>query len=56
MKNIAKLSERELEGKYRGSWHDEYKHSAWIFVGGFPFEYSEGDMIAVFSQCVAVIL
>jgi len=32
------------------SWHDEYRESAWIFVGGLPYDLSEGDVIAVFSQ------
>jgi len=32
------------------SWHDEYRDSAWIFVGGLPYDLSEGDVIAVFSQ------
>lgn len=50
MKNINKLNNKELESNYRGSWHDDYKDSAWIFVGGIPYDYSEGDIITVFSQ------
>ncbi|XP_021945409.1 RNA-binding motif protein, X-linked 2 [Folsomia candida] len=51
VRNIAKLSEREL--KYndgKTSWHDEYRDSAWIFIGGLPYDLTEGDIIAVFSQ------
>ncbi|KAJ2159543.1 RNA-binding protein Cwf29 [Coemansia sp. RSA 552] len=32
------------------SWHDEYKDSAYVFVGGLPFDLTEGDVICVFSQ------
>jgi RNA-binding motif X-linked protein 2 len=48
---VKKLSQRELDG-YHGktSWHDEYKDSAWIFVGGMPYDLSEGDVLTVFSQ------
>lgn len=50
MKNVVKLSERELGSNSKTSWHDMYKGSAWIFVGGFPYELTEGDLLAVFSQ------
>ncbi|KAF8157597.1 hypothetical protein BJ912DRAFT_1070165, partial [Pholiota molesta] len=32
------------------SWHDEYKDSAYIFVGGLHFDLTEGDVITIFSQ------
>ncbi|KAL7296929.1 RNA-binding motif protein, X-linked 2-like [Trichogramma pretiosum] len=50
IKNVIKLSEQELQTKNKTSWHDEYKGSAWIFVGGMPYDLTEGDVIAVFSQ------
>lgn len=52
MKNIQKLNEKELELGIIGkkSWHDEYKGSAWVYIGGLPFDLSEGDVICVFSQ------
>lgn len=50
MKNVVKLSERELASNSKVSWHDQYKHSAWIFVGGLPYDLSEGDITSVFSQ------
>lgn len=34
------------------SWHAQYKDSAYVYVGGFPYELTEGDLIAVMSQCV----
>lgn len=51
MKNVIKLSEYELNNATgKASWHDMYKDSAWIFVGGFPYTLTEGDIICVFSQ------
>lgn len=32
------------------SWHQMYKNSSWIFVGGLDTELTEGDVICVFSQ------
>ncbi|CAH2105716.1 unnamed protein product [Euphydryas editha] len=50
VKNVLKLSERELAGNSKSSWHDQYKDSAWIFIGGLPYDLTEGDVICVFSQ------
>ncbi|XP_045534969.1 RNA-binding motif protein, X-linked 2 [Papilio machaon] len=50
VKNVLKLSERELTGNSKTSWHDQYKDSAWIFIGGMPYDLTEGDVICVFSQ------
>lgn len=50
MKNVLKLSEQELSTGNKTSWHDQYRDSAWIFVGGLPYDLSEGDIICVFSQ------
>lgn len=50
MKNVLKLSEAELGIKNKSSWHDQYKDSAWIFIGGLPYDLSEGDIICIFSQ------
>ncbi|KAJ1924734.1 RNA-binding protein Cwf29 [Tieghemiomyces parasiticus] len=33
-----------------GSWHDAYRDSAYIFIGGLDSELTEGDIICVFSQ------
>jgi RNA-binding motif X-linked protein 2 len=32
------------------SWHSDYRDSAYIYIGGLPFELSEGDIITIFSQ------
>ncbi|XP_023947737.2 RNA-binding motif protein, X-linked 2 [Bicyclus anynana] len=50
VKNVLKLSERELAGNSKSSWHDQYKDSAWLFIGGLPYDLTEGDVICVFSQ------
>jgi len=51
--NQLKMNERELEMGLAGtskSWHQEYKDSAWVFLGGLPYEMTEGDVICMFSQ------
>ncbi|XP_062867110.1 RNA-binding motif protein, X-linked 2 isoform X2 [Trichomycterus rosablanca] len=52
VKLINELNEREadLGIKDSVSWHVQYRDSAWIFIGGFPFDLTEGDIICVFSQ------
>ncbi|KAG6968988.1 hypothetical protein JG687_00003463 [Phytophthora cactorum] len=49
---IQRLNERELELNVplSGSWHQKYSESAWVYVGGLPFELSEGDVLCVLSQ------
>ena len=52
-KNLKKLSDQEIDMGIAGSaasWHNMYKDSAWIFVGGLDYDLTEGDIIAVFSQ------
>ncbi|KIJ69869.1 hypothetical protein HYDPIDRAFT_23031 [Hydnomerulius pinastri MD-312] len=50
VREINKINERELELGTSASWHDEYKDSAYIFIGGLHFELTEGDVITIFSQ------
>jgi len=51
VREINKINERELElGSTGASWHDDYKDSAYIFVGGLPYDLTEGDVITIFSQ------
>ena len=59
MRQLTKLNERELSAGQSGtktSWHEQYRDSAWVFVGGLPFDLTEGDMLAVFSQYSFFIL
>ena len=51
--NQVKMNEKELAMGLAGtskSWHQEYKDSAWIFLGGLPYEMTEGDVICMFSH------
>uniref|UniRef100_G3TJ87 RNA-binding motif protein, X-linked 2 n=1 Tax=Loxodonta africana TaxID=9785 RepID=G3TJ87_LOXAF len=52
VKLINELNEREVQLGVadKVSWHSEYKDSAWVFLGGLPYELTEGDIICVFSQ------
>ncbi|KAJ7893441.1 hypothetical protein B0H14DRAFT_891447 [Mycena olivaceomarginata] len=51
VKEINEINQLELDlGVSGASWHDEYKDSAYIFVGGIPFDLTEGDVITIFSQ------
>lgn len=49
---IQQLNKRELEAGINpeGSWHTDYRDTAFINIGGLPFELSEGDIITIFSQ------
>ncbi|KAL1123133.1 hypothetical protein AAG570_002221, partial [Ranatra chinensis] len=55
VKNVKKLSEQELKNSFGSSWQDQYKDSAWIFIGGLPYDLTEGDVICVFSQYGEVV-
>lgn len=50
VRNIKNLAEQELKNNSKSSWHDQYRDSAWIFVGGLPYDLTEGDVITIFSQ------
>mmetsp|Transcript_7046 Transcript_7046/g.14064 ORF Transcript_7046/g.14064 Transcript_7046/m.14064 type:complete len:206 (+) Transcript_7046:247-864(+) len=47
---LATRREIELGLDEKGSWHDRYKHSAYVYAGGLSYELTEGDVLAVFSQ------
>ena len=55
IREIARINETELDsgivaGVTGGSWHESYRHSAWVFLGGLSSELSEGDIICIMSQ------
>jgi len=53
VRNIAKLNEQDIKNgvfDHKLTWHSQYKDSAYIFIGGLPYELTEGDVLAVFSQ------
>ena len=53
--SASSLQEVALGVSASGSWHARFKHSAYVFAGGLPFELTEGDVLAVFSQCGEVV-
>lgn len=55
VREINKINERELALGVSASWHDEYKDSAYIFIGGLHYDLTEGDVITIFSQYGEVI-
>ena len=57
VKNIKKLTETELKLNVSGkaSRHNQYKNSAWVFIGGLPYDLSEGDVISLFSEYGEVV-
>ncbi|CAE6391484.1 unnamed protein product [Rhizoctonia solani] len=50
VKEINAINARELDLGSQGSWHDQYKDSAYVFIGGLHVDMTEGDVITVFSQ------
>ena len=52
IRSIAALNQRELEAgtSDTASWHADYADTAYIYIGGLPYELSEGDVISIFSQ------
>ncbi|KAJ8749748.1 hypothetical protein K2173_012299 [Erythroxylum novogranatense] len=52
VKRIQNLNSKEaaLGISEAASWHAKYKESAYVFVGGIPFDLTEGDLLAVFAQ------
>lgn len=49
---IQSLNKRELENgvSTKASWHADYRDTAYVYVGGLPFDLSEGDILTIFSQ------
>jgi RNA recognition motif-containing protein len=56
VKRIQNINSREaaLNISEEASWHTKYKDSAYVFVGGIPFDLTEGDLLAVFAQYVII--
>ncbi|XP_073526062.1 uncharacterized protein [Phyllobates terribilis] len=52
VKRIQKMNSREadLGISEDASWHAKYKDSAYVFVGGIPYDLTEGDLLAIFAQ------
>lgn len=52
VKRIQNINKREatLGISEDASWHAKYRDSAYVYVGGIPFDLTEGDLLAVFAQ------
>ncbi|MCL7042603.1 hypothetical protein MKW94_016778 [Papaver nudicaule] len=52
VKRIQQINAKEaaLGISEDASWHAKYKESAYVFVGGIPYDLTEGDLLAVFAQ------
>eukprot|EP00210_Caulerpa_lentillifera_P000256 g249.t1 len=57
IRNTQKATQRERDLGFSdgASWHERFKHSAYIFVGGLDYELTEGDLLAVFAQYGEVV-
>ena len=57
IKNTQKISRQEIAAgvSESQSWHARFKHSAYIYAGGLPYNLTDGDLLAVFSQYGEVI-
>ncbi|XP_006290361.2 zinc finger CCCH domain-containing protein 42 [Capsella rubella] len=47
--------ELDLGISNEASWHAEYKNSAYVYAGLIPYDLTEGDLLAVFSQYGEVV-
>ena len=50
VREIDRINRKQLDLGDEASWHDDFKDSAYIYIGGIPYELTEGDIICVFSQ------
>ena len=52
VKRIQNINKKEaaLGISEDASWHAKYRDSAYVYVGGIPFDLTEGDLLAVFVQ------
>ncbi|RMY95425.1 hypothetical protein D0862_08759 [Hortaea werneckii] len=52
VRQVQRLNDLELQKVVppNASWHTDYRDTAYIYIGGLPFELSEGDVLTIFSQ------
>ena len=52
IREIQSINKRELETLTppEASWHRDFADTAFIYIGGLPFDFSEGDILTIFSQ------
>lgn len=55
---IRKLNDEELRlgiAGSRASWHQEYANCPFVYAGGLPTAFTEGDLLAIFEQYGTVV-
>ncbi|KAJ5759929.1 Nucleotide-binding alpha-beta plait [Penicillium odoratum] len=52
IRQVQALNKRELEHAIppEASWHADYRDTAYIYIGGLPFDLTEGDVVTICSQ------
>ncbi|KAJ3223794.1 hypothetical protein HK099_000687 [Clydaea vesicula] len=52
IRTLESINKKELSTNtsHDASWHNDYADSAYIYIGSLPYNLTEGDIIAVFSQ------
>ncbi|KAL9002404.1 MAG: hypothetical protein Q9188_004652 [Gyalolechia gomerana] len=52
IREIQRLNKLELDNGVapEASWHRDHADSAYIYIGGLPYNLSEGDIVTIFSQ------
>ncbi|EMR08374.1 hypothetical protein PNEG_03214 [Pneumocystis murina B123] len=50
VREITRINAAQIGASESESWHAQYKDSAYIYIGGLPYELTEGDIICIFSQ------
>ncbi|TKY90251.1 hypothetical protein EX895_000249 [Sporisorium graminicola] len=58
VREISRINQTELDIAIKNpsaSWHQQYSDSAYIFIGGLPYDLTEGDVITIFSQYGEVV-
>lgn len=45
-----KLTITPINRSTEASWHADYRDTAYVYIGGLPFDLSEGDILTIFSQ------
>ncbi|KAA8900577.1 hypothetical protein FN846DRAFT_781686 [Sphaerosporella brunnea] len=52
IREIERLNQRELDAAVpiSASWHNDWNDTAYVYIGGLPYELSEGDIVTIFSQ------
>ncbi|KAJ5908142.1 Nucleotide-binding alpha-beta plait [Penicillium taxi] len=52
IRQVQALNKKELEHAIppEASWHADYRDTAYIYIGGLPFDLTEGDIVTIFSQ------